>query len=241
MSVHRCRLGGWAAPSSQGGWFPAMTHASVSVLDSILFRDAFGTPAMREIFSDHGLISRYIEVEVALARAEAPLRRDPGGGGRGDRRALAAWTRSTSTSCGTRPRSSATRSCRSCTSWRRCAAKPGATCTGARRRRTSWTRPSCCRSATRSTLIEADISRPARHPGRPRASATATRRWPAAPTCSRRCRSRSATRWRSGSRCSTAMRSGWRSCARGCWSGSSPAPPARSPRSATAGSTCSRR
>ena len=48
-----------------------MTHSSVSVLDSILFRDAFGTAAMREIFSDHGLITRYVEVEVALARAQA--------------------------------------------------------------------------------------------------------------------------------------------------------------------------
>jgi len=47
--------------------FPAAT----TVLDSILFRDAFGTAAMREVFSDHALISRYIEVEIALAKAEA--------------------------------------------------------------------------------------------------------------------------------------------------------------------------
>ena len=44
---------------------------STTVLDSILFRDAFGTPAMREVFSDFSLISRYVEVEIALARAEA--------------------------------------------------------------------------------------------------------------------------------------------------------------------------
>ena len=44
---------------------------SSTVIDSILFRDAFGTPAMREVFSDRRLIARYIEVEVALARAEA--------------------------------------------------------------------------------------------------------------------------------------------------------------------------
>jgi 3-carboxy-cis,cis-muconate cycloisomerase len=44
---------------------------STTVLDSILFRDAFGTPRMREVFSDLALISRYAEVEVALARAEA--------------------------------------------------------------------------------------------------------------------------------------------------------------------------
>jgi 3-carboxy-cis,cis-muconate cycloisomerase len=44
---------------------------STTVLDSILFRDAFGTPAMRQVFSDLSLISRYAEVEVALAKAEA--------------------------------------------------------------------------------------------------------------------------------------------------------------------------
>jgi 3-carboxy-cis,cis-muconate cycloisomerase len=45
--------------------------ASTTVLDSILFRDAFGTPLMREVFSDFSLISRYVEVEIALAQAEA--------------------------------------------------------------------------------------------------------------------------------------------------------------------------
>jgi 3-carboxy-cis,cis-muconate cycloisomerase len=45
--------------------------SSTTVLDSILFRDAFGTAAMREVFSDHALIARYAEVEVALAKAEA--------------------------------------------------------------------------------------------------------------------------------------------------------------------------
>jgi 3-carboxy-cis,cis-muconate cycloisomerase len=46
-------------------------HSASTVVDSILFRDAFGTPAMREVFSDRNLIAKYIEVEVALARAEA--------------------------------------------------------------------------------------------------------------------------------------------------------------------------
>lgn len=41
-----------------------------TVLDSVLFRDAFGTARMRDVFSDQSLIARYIEVEVALARAE---------------------------------------------------------------------------------------------------------------------------------------------------------------------------
>jgi 3-carboxy-cis,cis-muconate cycloisomerase len=44
---------------------------ATTVFDSILFRDAFGTPGMREVFSDLALISRYVEVEVALAKAEA--------------------------------------------------------------------------------------------------------------------------------------------------------------------------
>jgi 3-carboxy-cis,cis-muconate cycloisomerase len=44
---------------------------STTVLDSILFRDAFGTPGMRDIFSDFALVSRYVEVEVALAKAQA--------------------------------------------------------------------------------------------------------------------------------------------------------------------------
>ncbi|MBF6987389.1 MULTISPECIES: class-II fumarase/aspartase family protein [Cupriavidus] len=42
-----------------------------TVVDSILFRDAFGTAGMRQIFSDVALIQRYIDVEVALAKAEA--------------------------------------------------------------------------------------------------------------------------------------------------------------------------
>lgn len=50
---------------------PAAMPSATTVLDSILFRDAFGTPRMREIFSDYALISRYAEVEIALAKAEA--------------------------------------------------------------------------------------------------------------------------------------------------------------------------
>jgi 3-carboxy-cis,cis-muconate cycloisomerase len=41
------------------------------MFDSAIFRDAFGSAGMREIFSDEGLIGRYVEVEVALAAAEA--------------------------------------------------------------------------------------------------------------------------------------------------------------------------
>ena len=45
--------------------------ASSTVIDSILFRDAFGTAAMREVFSDRALIDRYVEVEVALVGDDA--------------------------------------------------------------------------------------------------------------------------------------------------------------------------
>jgi 3-carboxy-cis,cis-muconate cycloisomerase len=42
-----------------------------TVVDSILFRDSFGTPRMRQLFSDRELIQRYIDAEIALAKAEA--------------------------------------------------------------------------------------------------------------------------------------------------------------------------
>src|SRR5947209_982442 len=44
---------------------------STTVLDSFLFRDSFGTPQMRQVFSDLRSVERYAEVEIALARAEA--------------------------------------------------------------------------------------------------------------------------------------------------------------------------
>src|SRR5215469_6823693 len=57
---------------NEGGFAMAtLRPTATTVFDSILFRDAFGTPRMREVFSDHALISRYVEVEIALAKAEA--------------------------------------------------------------------------------------------------------------------------------------------------------------------------
>src|SRR2546427_930274 len=50
---------------------PPPLFSASTVMDSILFRDAFGTQAMRGLFSDQALIQRYIDTEVALARAEA--------------------------------------------------------------------------------------------------------------------------------------------------------------------------
>ncbi len=43
------------------------------VIDSALFRDQFGTPEMRAIFSDIATIQRWLDVEAALARVEARL------------------------------------------------------------------------------------------------------------------------------------------------------------------------
>jgi 3-carboxy-cis,cis-muconate cycloisomerase len=43
----------------------------IGALDSSLFADMFGTAAMREVFGDSAFLARSIEVEAALARAEA--------------------------------------------------------------------------------------------------------------------------------------------------------------------------
>jgi 3-carboxy-cis,cis-muconate cycloisomerase len=44
-----------------------------TVFDSDIFRDAFGSETMRKIFCDEATIARYVEVEVALAAAEATV------------------------------------------------------------------------------------------------------------------------------------------------------------------------
>jgi 3-carboxy-cis,cis-muconate cycloisomerase len=49
------------------------TMSPTTVLDSRLFRDSFGTPAMRDVFSDAATVARYVEVEIALAKAEAKV------------------------------------------------------------------------------------------------------------------------------------------------------------------------
>jgi 3-carboxy-cis,cis-muconate cycloisomerase len=47
------------------------TTPPTTAIDSRLFRDSFGTPAMRAVFSDAATVERYVEVEIALAKAEA--------------------------------------------------------------------------------------------------------------------------------------------------------------------------
>src|SRR3954454_12582627 len=41
-----------------------------TVLDSDIFKDMFGTPEMRAVFSDENLLRCYVAAEVALARAQ---------------------------------------------------------------------------------------------------------------------------------------------------------------------------
>lgn len=46
-------------------------QSASTVLDSMLFKDSFGTPAMRAIFADDQMMRYCIDVELALARAQA--------------------------------------------------------------------------------------------------------------------------------------------------------------------------
>ena len=48
-------------------------NAAVSVFDSRVYRDLFGTEAMRGVFSDEALVQRWIDVEVALAKSQAEM------------------------------------------------------------------------------------------------------------------------------------------------------------------------
>lgn len=43
------------------------------VVDSRLFRDLYGTPAMRAVFDDSALLQKWLDYEAALARAEATV------------------------------------------------------------------------------------------------------------------------------------------------------------------------
>ena len=46
---------------------------TATALDSVIFRDIFTTPAMREVFSDERRTGYYLEIEAALARAQGRL------------------------------------------------------------------------------------------------------------------------------------------------------------------------
>ena len=42
-----------------------------SIIDSVYYKDMFGTAAMRAVFSDERRFTSWLETEVALARSEA--------------------------------------------------------------------------------------------------------------------------------------------------------------------------
>lgn len=46
---------------------------SATAIDSMIFRDMFATEAMRRVFSDENRVQKYLDVEAALARAQARL------------------------------------------------------------------------------------------------------------------------------------------------------------------------
>ena len=46
---------------------------TATALNSVIFRDIFSTPEMRQVFSDEGRTAYYLDIEAALARAQARL------------------------------------------------------------------------------------------------------------------------------------------------------------------------
>ena len=46
---------------------------TATALDSVIFRDIFSTPEMHQVFSDEGRTAYYLDIEAALARAQARL------------------------------------------------------------------------------------------------------------------------------------------------------------------------
>src|SRR5215813_7031209 len=49
-------------------------HMPATALDSAIFRDIFGTEAMRQVWSDGNRIQKYLDFEAGLARAQARLK-----------------------------------------------------------------------------------------------------------------------------------------------------------------------
>jgi 3-carboxy-cis,cis-muconate cycloisomerase len=64
---------------------------ALGVLDSAIFADMFGTPAMRAIFGDEAFLARCIDVEAALARAQGRLGIIPAEAGKAITRAASAF------------------------------------------------------------------------------------------------------------------------------------------------------
>ncbi len=52
---------------------PASASTAAHALDSVLYGDMFGSVEMRAVFTDEALVRRWLEVEAALARAQASV------------------------------------------------------------------------------------------------------------------------------------------------------------------------
>ena len=178
-----------------------------SVLDSAIFRDIFGTEAMRNVFSDGARIQYYLDIEAALARVQARL--------------------------GIIPQEAAEEICRHCsvdqydfaklkTQTERigypvlpvvqqlvklCKDGLGEWCHWGATTQDVTDTATVLQIQEALAIVETEITASATRSPRWRRN-IATRRWPDAATCSRRCRSPSATRWRPCSPPSSATSSG---------------------------------
>ena len=201
-----------------------------TIIDSAIFGNIFSTEAMRAVWSDENRTEKYLDIERALASVQARLGIIPAGGRRRDRAQLR-HRQDRHGQARRRPSGSAIPfSASSRNSTRFAATSSASIATGARRRRTSPTRRPCCRCARRSRS-SMTIWRPSRP-----ALANLARRHRDTPMVGRSNLQQAipitfgykmAACWPRSSGIAT----GSTSCARASWSASSPAPPARSPRS----------
>ena len=179
-----------------------------TILDSAVFRDIFTTEAMRQVWSDENRVQKYLDIEAALARAQAKL--------------------------GIIPQEAAVEIVKHCDGklidmgkLKAATEKIGYPVLPVVQQLVKLCKDGlgewCHWGATTQDITDTatvmQIRRVARH-SRKKTSAplpmrsrrwrrnTATRRWPAAATCNRRCRSPSATRWRPCSPPSSGTRSG---------------------------------
>ena len=184
-----------------------------TALDSAVFRDIFSTEAMRRVFSDENRVQCYLDIEAALARVQARLGIIPA---RRPRRSAATATPTNSTCALLKTQTErigypvlpvVQQLVGLCQRRSRRMVPLGRDDAGHHRHRDGaadsrrarcWSRPTSRRSRIRSPASR---------------GATATRRWRGAATCSRPCRSPSATRRRCCSPASSAIARGCRAAA----------------------------
>ena len=212
-----------------------------TALNSLIFRDIFSTPEMRQVFSDEARTGYYLEIEAALARVQGKLGIIPENAMHEivskcrieniDLDRLKQQTERIGY-----PILGVVQQIVGAVQGRPRRMVPlGRDHAGHHRHRRHPADPRRARTRRKGHGGDRRLAR------RPVTQAIATRRWPAAAICSRPCRSPSASRWRRCSPPCSATASGWRSCARACWSASSAARSATSRRSAPAASKCRRR